>query len=275
MPPKKSGLSQLKSAVNQYNNCVSKCQVVLNGTKYDKYESTLNKLEDKYDLLTQAWETFKEEILDKGKTVQEFNAKKPEPNEDEFVYTHNDSWKEDKERSFLDLFERLSDDKPPIPEVKVDTGETAQLQVLCQEMKTLIELIGSTTLKLTENISKTADTSADETIVERYVQLIHTQRERLTGVLSEKLKLRMKMTDVGVDHCYSKEEFSSQVSTFCSAQLEKLDHMELTLVHKVKPRSFSTPGTRSSPSSSSTDKVLLAKTKPPIFKGEILDYPQF
>ena len=47
MPPKKSNLSLLKSAVNQYNNSVSKCQVVLNGKKYDKYESTLTKLEDK------------------------------------------------------------------------------------------------------------------------------------------------------------------------------------------------------------------------------------
>ena len=59
MPPKKSWLSLLKSAVNRYNNSVSKCQVVLNGRKYDKYESTLCKLEDKYDQLTQAWETYK------------------------------------------------------------------------------------------------------------------------------------------------------------------------------------------------------------------------
>ena len=88
MPPKKSCLSLLKSAVNQYNNSVSKCQVVLNGRKYDKYESTLSKLEDKFDQLTQAWETYKEEILEKGKTVEEFNAKKPAPDEEENVYTH-------------------------------------------------------------------------------------------------------------------------------------------------------------------------------------------
>ena len=55
MPPKKSSMSQLKSAVNQYTNSVSKCQVVLNGRKFDKYEHTLTKLEDKFEQLTQAW----------------------------------------------------------------------------------------------------------------------------------------------------------------------------------------------------------------------------
>ena len=49
--------------------------MVLNGRKFDKYEPTLTKLEDKFDQLTQAWESYREEILDKGKTEAEFNAK--------------------------------------------------------------------------------------------------------------------------------------------------------------------------------------------------------
>ena len=65
MPPKKSLLSQLKSTINQYNNQVSKCQVVLNGKKYDKYEPTLSKLEEKFDEMTQAWENYKEELIEK------------------------------------------------------------------------------------------------------------------------------------------------------------------------------------------------------------------
>ena len=81
MPPKKSLLSQLKSTINQYNNQVSKCQVVLNGKKYDKYEPTLSKLEEKFDEMTQAWENYKEELLEKGTTEEEFNAKKPAPDE--------------------------------------------------------------------------------------------------------------------------------------------------------------------------------------------------
>ena len=81
MPPKKSLLSQLKSTINQYNNQVSKCQVVLNGKKYDKYEPTLSKLEEKFDEMTQAWENYKEELFEKGTTEEEFNAKKPAPDE--------------------------------------------------------------------------------------------------------------------------------------------------------------------------------------------------
>ena len=207
--------------------------MVLNGRKFDKYEPTLTKLEDKFDQLTQAWESYREEILDKGKTEAEFNAKKPAPDEDESVYTHNDTWKEEKEKAFLALFEKLSDDKPPdTTEPKVDIGETANLQILCQEIKTQLDLIGNTTVKLSEDISRAPDSSVEETVVDRYVKLIHTQRERLTGVLSEKLRLRMKLPDTGVDACYGKVELSSQVSTFCSTQLEKLDMLEMALVHK-------------------------------------------
>ena len=149
--------------------------MVLNGRKYDKYESTLCKLEDKFDQLTQDWETYKEEILEKGKTVEEFNAKKPAPDEEENVHTHNDYWKDEKEKAFLEWFSKLSDDKPPdTAEAKVDTGETDQLKVLCEEIKTQLESIGTTTLKLAENINRTANASADETVVERYVQMIDT-----------------------------------------------------------------------------------------------------
>ena len=275
MSPKKSNLSLLKSAVNQYNNSVSKCQVVLNGKKYDKYESTLTKLEDKFDEVTQAWEVYKEEILEKGKTETEFNALKPAPDETESVYTHNDAWKDNKEKAFLELFEKLSDDNPPDTECKVDTGETAQLEILCQEIKTQLELIGNSTVKLSEDISRIADATADETVVERYEKLIHTQRDRLTSDLSEKLKLRMKLSDTGVDIAFSKDELSKRVSAFCSVQLERLDHLEMSLVHKVKPRSFSAPGVRVPQAQSSSDKVLLAKSKPPFFKGDILEYPEF
>ena len=275
MPPKKSNLSQLKAAINQYNNCVSKCNVVLNGKKYDKYESTLAKLEEKFDQVTETWEIYREEILQKGKTEAEFNAKKPEPDEDEDVYTHNDAWKAKKEENFLELFEKLSDDKPPDTEVKVDTGESGQLLIVCEEIRTQLELIGNTTLKLAEDINKVADKSAEETMVDRFAQLITTQRERLTSGLSEKIKIRMKYPDTGVDERYSKEALSKQVSEFCSAQFQNLDNLELALVHKVKPRTYSTPGSRSLPPQASTEKVLLAKSKPPTFKGDILEYPEF
>ena len=275
MPPKKSSLSQLKAAVNQYNNSVSKCQVVLNGRKLDKYESTLVKLEDKFDQLTETWEIYKEEILEKGKSETEFNAMKPAPDDDEGVYKHNDAWKDAKEKAFLELFEKLSDDKPPDSEPKVDTGVNAELQLLCQEIKTQMELTGSNTVKLAEDISRITDATAEETVVERYVQIIHTQRQRLTSGLSDKLRLRMKLPDTGVEISYSKDVLSKHVSDFCSVQLERLDGLEMALVHKVKPRSFSTSGARGSQSHSSTDKVLLAKTKPPTFKGDILDYPEF
>ena len=169
MPPKKSNLSQLKAAVNQYNNSVSKCQVVLNGRKLDKYESTLVKLEDKFDQLTETWEIYKEEILEKGKSETEFNAMKPAPDDDEGVYKHNDAWKDAKEKAFLELFEKLSDDKPPDSEPKVDTGVNAELQLLCQEIKTQMELTGSNTVKLAEDINRISDATAEEKVVERYV----------------------------------------------------------------------------------------------------------
>ena len=275
MGPKKSNLSSLRAAVNQYNNSVSKCQVVLNSKKYDKYESTLAKLEDKFDELTTAWETYKIEILEKGKTEEEFNANKPEPDQEECVYPYNDAWKTDKEKSFLELFERLSDDKPPVSEDKVDTGESWDLQLLCQEIKTQLDIIENTTIKLTEDIIKIPDASAEETVVEGYKQMIDTQRERLTAGLGDKLKLRMKLPDIGMEASYSRDEINKTVSTFTVKQLNDLDLLQLSLAHKLKPRVLPSPRSRSPPTQSSAEKVLLAKSKPPVFKGDIIEYPEF
>ena len=95
MPPKKNCLKELKNAVTQYNNSVSKCQVVINGKKYEKFEAFQTKLEDKFDLMCQAWEAYKEEILDKGKSEVDFNAENDSGDGPE--YKHNDSWKDTRE----------------------------------------------------------------------------------------------------------------------------------------------------------------------------------
>ena len=107
MPPKKNLISQLKGTVTQYNNAVNKCEAVLKGKRYEKYEPTLNKLEDRYDQLCENWEAYRDSILEKGTTVEEFNAKKPPPNDDSNAFTHNDAWKEEKEKSFMDLFDKV------------------------------------------------------------------------------------------------------------------------------------------------------------------------
>ena len=176
----------------------------------------------------------------------------------------------------MDLFEKLSDDKPPDQEEKVDTGEEAELHVLCQEIKTLLELIGNNTVRMYEEIGKTKDASADVTVVERYEHLINKQRERLSGDLNDKLKQRMKMGDTGVDPSYSKVQLSNHISAFSKAQFEKLDTMEMVLVHKVKPRTVTSPSPGARSPETSSEKVQLTKTKPPVFtKGDIEEYPEF
>ena len=65
MPPKKKNLlKELKTTVTQYNNQVSKCNVLLNGRKYEKYNDVQKNLKDKFDLMCQAWESYKEELTD-------------------------------------------------------------------------------------------------------------------------------------------------------------------------------------------------------------------
>ena len=274
MPPKKNCLKELKNAVTQYNNSVSKCQVVINGKKYEKFEAFQTKLEDKFDLMCQAWEAYKEEILDKGKSEVDFNAENDSGDGPE--YKHNDSWKDTREKAFFELFAKLNDDKP-VEEQKVNTDEVANLQVLCQQIKTTLELTGNTTIKLIEDVSKLADSSEDETVLDRVVQMINFQRHRVTVELSDQLKQRMKMSDSGVSREFSKDELSQQVHSFSSVQLQKLDELQINLFYKVKPKPA--PHTSSSRLTSvpepSADEVQLAKTKPPFFKGDMVEYPEF
>ena len=85
----------------------------------------------------------------------------------------------------------------------------------------------------------------------------------------------MKLKHIEVDAAYSKDEINKQVSTFTAKQLNDLDLIQLSLAHKVKPRVLASPSSRSPQTQSSPDKVLLAKSKPPVFKGDIIEYPEF
>ena len=184
MPPKKSSLSTLKSTVVQFNNSVSKCNVVLNGKKYDKFAAVSNKLEECYDNLSTCWETYKEEFLASGKTEEDFNAKKEPPEDHLEAYVHNDAWKKDKENTFLDIFEKLTDDSPVEEEGKVDLDQVARCKVVCGEIQSQCDLIENAILSLESDVNRIIDGSAEESTVEGYRSLIRIQRDRIGDELN-------------------------------------------------------------------------------------------
>ena len=272
MPPKKKNpLKELKTTVTQYNNQVSKCNVLLNGRKYEKYNDVQKNLEDKFDLMCQAWESYKEELTDQGVSEDQFNSLLEDGSGP--VHTHNDSWKNGKEAAFFSLYERLSDAKP---EPKDNAVEVAKLQVLCQEIKLLLDLISSTTDKLFEDVAKMDDSKAEESLLERFIDLINVQRIRMNQELAAKLRSRMELSDNVTDAACSKDVLFQQISEFSKAQLEKLDTVQFTLAYKIKPKpSPSVVSASSAVSHHSADRVQLAKTKPPYFKGDVIEYPEF
>ena len=86
MPPKKNPVKTLKSAITDHNNQVNKCQVIIHSNKLDKYSPIQSKLEDKFDALCQAWESYKEDVFEKGNTEENFNAEKEDGTGPLFVY---------------------------------------------------------------------------------------------------------------------------------------------------------------------------------------------
>ena len=263
MPPKKNPLKELKKAATEYNNQLSKCNLILNGRKYDKYSAVQSKLEDKYDFLCQAWETNKEDILDKGSTLDEYNET-----------DYNDTWKATKEHEFMGIYNSLSDDKP-VEEPKINPGVSYEVQFVCQDMKNLMDDTALTTDKLLEDICKLADMSVEESMVQGFLQLIIMQRDRISKDLSIKLRERMMMLDTPEDANLSKDNLSETVRAFTSKQMMKLNQAQLDIAKKVKPRAVISTSSSVVSSEPVHDKVQLAKTKPPFFKGDITEYPEF
>ena len=275
MPPKNQ-FNQLRGAVIAYNNAESKVDLIIKAKRYDKYAAISVQLEEKYDALSIAWESYKENILEKDdKTEEDFNATISSES-DKYAYRYNDHWKADKHKSFVNLFNTLMDDKPSETEAvepKVNLVEVSQINFVCQEMENLITLAKSNVANLHSEIEAIANDTLEESVVTRYANLIKAQRERITKDLSEKLNVRLTYSDVGVENTCTKEHMINQISSFTSDQLQKLDVIEVMLTLKVKPKSSSKESFGHS--RSSTEKVLLEKSKPPKFNGDIIEYPEF
>ena len=117
---------------------------------------------------------------------------------------------------------------------------------------------------------------AEESLLERFIDLINVQRIRINQELAAKLRSRMELSDNVTDAACSKDVLFQQISEFSKAQLEKLDTVQFTLAYKIKPKpSPSVVSASSAVSHHSADRVQLAKTKPPYFKGDVIEYPEF
>ena len=170
MPPKNQ-FNQLRGAVIAYNNAESKVDLIIKAKRYDKYAAISVQLEEKYDALSIAWESYKENILEKDdKSEEDFNATVSSES-DKYAYRYNDHWKADKHKSFVNLFNTLMDDKPSETEAiepKVNLVEVSQINFVCQEIENLINLAKSNVANLHSEIEAIANDALEETVVTRY-----------------------------------------------------------------------------------------------------------
>ena len=169
--------------------------MLINGKKYEKYQIVQDKLEDKYDSLCTAFEHCKEEILEKGQRVGEFNALEG----DEPVYRYNDAWKQERDKEFENLFNVLNDDspKPDESEEKLDVDQTVQISLICQEINSILEVTRNSTAKLAESINKLQNNMVEESTITGFVDMINLQRVSIKSDLNLKLKERLQLSDVG------------------------------------------------------------------------------
>ena len=203
MPPKKTNyLRDLKNCVIEYNNQGSKCLVILNGKKYDKFSVVQEKLEEKYDKLCQAFESYKEDMLERI-TEAEFN----EVHEDGSgpVYTYNNAWKTSRDTNFNDLYSKLSDDTPAPSEEEEKVVIDQHLLILCQRIGDLMEVIGDATNKMEQDVAKMPDSSAEESVLNEMKNVVSLQKDRVNVELSNMLEERSYRQEAqrSVEKCLS------------------------------------------------------------------------
>ena len=243
-------------------------------TKVRKLLEMKEKVESFYFNFNQSYHLYKADIISKEKiTEAQFNAKDTETGKDN--YENNDTWADNIFVKFIHITESLeekidelessgtkvSEEKP----VAVENPDHIETEVV-SEKNSLTQSI-TAYIQEVNDVSKISITAASS--MERFSEKLKARLEVLV------LKGR-KVGDV----------LRGEVNNFYDVQCTKLDAALLQICSKVEEATppltspVADPATGTSTplplyAGGAKEQVYLEKSKPPKFKGDVVDYPEF
>ena len=237
-------------------------------TKAKKLEDMKDKLEAAYLKFDEDFRMYKADVIEKEcNTVEAFNSvSSDEP--PEAVFPQNDEWSHRMMLLYIDATEQVEEkietlksaEKESKPDIGGDVEDQATMIAEVESEKT--------------SIKKSIDTFSTE--VDSLEEVNLTKAAALER-FSEKIKQRVEAVRFKVRRFPTIERNTSH--DFLDLESARIDSILLQICSKIpEQKEFKEPTTTTAPPRAKVDdheRVHLEKSKPPKFKGDITEYPEF
>ena len=230
-------------------------------TKSQKLITMKKELQEYFMSFDEAFRSYKADLIVKGSaTLDTFNGVN---GVGENNFFHNDSWCTEVMGSMLSLTETMEEKIDELESAEVTENKekvnVVEIESLTVEVKSEQDELKQTVEKFEEGISA----------AEKYSSSKAAALDKVADKIKKRLEqLKIKSRTVS-------EDLKCEVNTFCSSYSNKVDACVLTICSKLSDDA----GTGFLPTSSGkvpvSSQVHLEKSKPPKFRGEETDYPEF
>ena len=260
----------LKSFGN-FETCLKTAEHVLTSskTKIKKLLKLCDELKEHFYTFDAAFRVYKSDTIAKDCTDDtiEFNGRKEDGT---YCFTYNDDWIKEQMTRYLTTTELMEEKIEELEQSQA--GETeAKLTIATSEETYVAEELNSEKEALSKSVS---DLSSEVENMKESNWATTVGIEKLTD------KLRSRLDAFRIKSRTVETTLRSNINQFCNDESCKLDTIQLKLSRiLVMPDSapvVSTVGAAKSESvRQSEDRVYLEKSKPPKFKGDITEFPEF
>ena len=220
-----------------------------------------SKLETTYLALTESFHFYKADVIAKEcKTEEAFNAKVGE----DPSFLHNDAWADEQMTKYVEKTESIEDKVKEIEKKEKESEEKPAVENL-NYVETEIEAEKSSLLQSIDSFVNEVN------IAEKIAFTTASAMEKFSEKLKERLSLLVQKARKVEDSVRQK------VNDFYNMEAAKLDSALLQLCTKVEEAELDSPRAvdLSSSSKQSREQVYLEKSKPPKFRGDVVEYPEF
>ena len=258
---------ELKKNFGNFDTCVDLVESALSSTKtkIKKLNELKNGLESLFYSFDETYRVYKADIIEKeAKTEDMFNEKDEHgaPN-----FPHNDVWKKEQFTRYVDKGELIEEKIEAMEKADESTNEAKPLETMKEVVEHVVTELEAEKTSLGQSIGAFVDEVAS-------CDLIAMATAEAMEKFSEKLKMRLE--DLKLKSRKVDDTLREEVNDFCNMQYSKIDSVLLSICKKIpEPPPSSHHSSPSSNFTSGKEQVHLEKSKPPKFKGEEVDYPEF
>eukprot|EP00092_Neocalanus_flemingeri_P069439 GFUD01085096.1.p1 GENE.GFUD01085096.1~~GFUD01085096.1.p1 ORF type:complete len:409 (+),score=105.81 GFUD01085096.1:686-1912(+) len=257
---------EMLKTFGSFDTCMMLVDSTLNSTKTKpkKLYELKDKLETLFYSFDEAYRVYRADVIFKeAKTEEAFNAN-DEANEEVPAFPKNDTWSKLQFTRYFDKTESIEEKIEALEELQEKPSTEDKPEVTNQE-----NVVHVVTELQSEKVSlgRSIESFVDE--VNACVDIAQPTAEAMEK-FAEKLKMRLE--DLKQKSRKVDDDLREKVNEFCNTGHAKIDSILLQLCKKLR---IPPSSPELSTSVSGKQQVHLEKSKPPRFRGDEVEYPEF